>query len=91
MHTHIYIYIHIHAYTYTYIHTYIYYIYTHTRVVLSLERDDVSGHVARQSDLKLTVSIFLSAFCLLHVRSMVGREVDGQHVLSLHFVFYIFD
>ena len=22
---------------------------------------------------------------------MVGREVDGQHVLSLRFVFYIFD
>ena len=34
---------------------------------------------------------FVFVFFLLYFRSMVGREVDGQHVLSEYFVFYIFD
>ena len=62
------------VYIYIYIFTLIHkYMYIHTSVDLSLYSDIVSGHVARRSVLKLTVSMF--CLCIFScIFSIDGRS-----------------
>ena len=68
------------------------YIYLSTSVDLSLYSDSVkwNGRLVVDRDVKRSVC-FVYVFFLPYFRLMVGREVDGMHVFSLYFFFYIFD